>query len=109
VEGLRPAGEGHHQGDAGEGGVGHTAEVEEEAEEVMGVDLTDLSHSYPFLHLSRKFGVEYYVVLALADGYDARYLLPPLESEPYNHCARAVHAVCHAPWRWQFPPEGRGL
>jgi hypothetical protein len=71
----------------------------------MGVDLSDLSRSYPFLHLSRKFGVDYYVVLALATGYDAGYLHPPPQSEPHTDCARAVHA----PWRWQFPPEGRGL
>ena len=78
-------------------------------DDMREVDLSDLSHSYPFLHLSRKFGVYYEVVLALAAGYDAGYMQPPPASEPHTDCARAVHAVCHAPWRWQFPPEGRGI
>ncbi len=48
----------------------------------MSVDLRDLSRSYPFLHLSRKFGVDYGVVLAIADGYRKGYLKPPADPLP---------------------------
>jgi len=92
---------------------------------VKSVNLSDLSHSYPFLHLSRKLGVPYERVLAAADLIDSwadfgnSYLLA---DAIYTHClrianqvgmytdqVRLVARVCVAPWRWQFPPEGRGL
>jgi hypothetical protein len=80
---------------------------------MLGVDLTDLSRSYPFLHLSRKLGVEYGKVLRLADNidhpdpgfYGGRYFISELTIDQ----TRVVEQVCHASWRWQFPPEGRGL
>lgn len=72
-----------------------------------GVDLSDLSHSYPFLDLSRRLGVEYKLVLAIADSIDREDdgYRPWYEYEVWS----AVHLVCRAPWRWQFPPVGRGL
>jgi hypothetical protein len=74
------------------------------------IDLSDLSHSYPFLHLSRKFGACYDVVLALAAGYDAGYMQPPSRSEPNTDCARAVYAACRAPWRFDMSRASeRGL
>jgi hypothetical protein len=72
----------------------------------MMIDLSDLSHSYPFLHLSRKFNISYEQVMKLAELYDADMLAPPHEALPVFF---AIYSVCKAPWRWQFPPEGRGL
>lgn len=79
------------------------------------MDLSDLSHSYPFLHLSRKLGVPYEVVLRVAemvDHPDPAYpgvIAATLVSGLTLDGARLIERVCHAPWRWQFPPQGRGL
>ncbi len=71
------------------------------------VDLTDLSHSYPFLHLSRKLGVPYEHVLTLAAHYDRGTLKQPPKSA--DRCY-AIWCVCHAPWRWDMARAGeRGL
>lgn len=67
------------------------------------IDLSDLSRSYPFLALSRKLQLDYCVVLRMADLID-RGLVKPI-SGPIS----LVEAVCRAPWRWQYPPQGRGL
>lgn len=86
---------------------------------MAAVDLTDLSRSYPFLHLSRKFGVDYGEVLRIADHvdksvkwvgpggikYEVYTLIPDLPDE----VVRLIITICLAPWRWQFPPQGRGL
>ncbi len=71
------------------------------------VDLSDLSHSYPFLHLSRKLNIEYHHILRLVMLYDSGVLnCPKVIMEPYN----SVWAVCHAPWRWDMSRAGdKGL
>ena len=73
----------------------------------MSVDLSDLSHSYPFLHLSRKLGVDYLVVLAIADSVDKG----TDGNKPWygGRIWQIIMLVCSARWRWQFPPEGKGL
>jgi hypothetical protein len=70
-------------------------------------DLSDLSHSYPFLHLSRKHGVEYRYVLELVQHYDRGTLKPPCEAlQPFHD----VWLVCHASWRFNMAKASeRGL
>ena len=82
----------------------------------MSMDLSDLSHSYPFLHLSRKFGVPYSVVLRAAELFDCGLVISPgvadvptrmLGMTPFGE---AVLAVCRAPWRWDMSRvQERGL
>lgn len=71
------------------------------------VDLSDLSHSYPFLHLSRKYGVDYKYILKLVEHYDKGTLNPPHDlMEPFY----AVYRVCKASWRWDMSRAGeKGL
>lgn len=82
------------------------------------VDLTDMSRSYPFLDLSRRLSVSYPTVLEIADWVDAwnATALGPPTAPMVQHRFDipedkylAIRDVCRAPWRWQFPPEGRGL
>jgi hypothetical protein len=79
----------------------------------MNVDLSDLSHSYPFLHLSRKFEVAYSEVLRIADVFDygmsGGLRTVPSHMLGISPIGEAVLNVCRAPWRWKFPPEGKGL
>ena len=72
------------------------------------MDMSDLSHSYPFLHLSRKLSVPYERILQLADAFDGKGIANWREPED-NKLVECVSAICVAPWRWQFPPQGRGL
>jgi hypothetical protein len=67
----------------------------------MDFDLSDLSHSYPFLDLSRKLRVPYETVLLVADKID--------KGEGDLFRSTSVWHVCRAPWRWQYPPQGVGL
>lgn len=77
------------------------------------MDLSHLSHSYPFLHLSQKFGVDYGDVLKLVEAidhpdpnfYEGSFFVSVLSIEE----TRIIEKVCRAPWRWQFPPQGRGI
>jgi hypothetical protein len=73
----------------------------------MEINLSDLSRSYPFLDLSRRLQLGYGAVLQIADKIDRgqgnKYLI--YDMGVWN----AVLAICRAPWRWQYPPEGRGL
>ena len=80
---------------------GHQPSVETKCP--RGFDLSDLSHSYPFLDLSRKLRVSYAQVLQMADRIDQGM------SCQTGRLYDAVMAVCRAPWRWQYPPQGRGL
>ena len=86
----------------------------------MSVDLSDLSHSYPFLHLSRKFGVPYSEVLRASSWVDT--WAPPSATPKIVRdvlgrysclqpdAAGAVVAVCRAPWRWDMAQsQERGL
>ena len=73
----------------------------------MDVDLGDLSRSYPFLDLSRKLKLSYELVLAVADSIDDK-----TDGHRVWYGGKVWHAallVCNAPWRWQYPPQGRGL
>jgi hypothetical protein len=73
------------------------------------VDLSDLSHSNPFLHLSRKFNVPYSTILLLADMIDKDQVTQVTLSN-LTSWAQAVWAVCHAQWRWDISRTGeRGL
>lgn len=77
------------------------------------IDLSDLSRSYPFLDLSRKFGVPYEQVLTMVEWFDGHAEEDKKRIYAYwdglNLLSSAVSAVCLAPWCWQFPPNGRGL
>ncbi len=87
-------------------------------ESYLEPDLSNLSHSYPFLGLSRLLGVGYGKVLEVAhrldsgniDPDDSRHIeqLAAEEGLPVRMVC-LVERVCSAPWRWQFPPQGRGL
>lgn len=79
------------------------------AEEPPGLDLSDLSRSYPFLHLSRKMGVPYALVLDIASRIDRGADPADYWGSDAYHLSRQVAKVCSAPWRRQFPPQGRGL
>lgn len=90
-----------------------------------------LSRSYPFLNLARILRRPYDRVLAAAEMIDrwplrqfgVDYVSATVEEAEQKHCLRVANAVgglttdevgvvwrvCSAPWRWQFPPEGRGL
>ena len=75
--------------------------------DILCVNLSDLSRSYPFLDLSRKMDAPYEDVLRLADIIDAGAVNEKdLET---SLTAQTIAAVCRAPWRWQYPPQGRGL
>lgn len=72
---------------------------------MIAIDLSDLSHSYPFLHLSKKFVVPYSAVLGAAHDCDSgrddveeicRYRKMTIRA------VLAVADVCHAPWRWDM-------
>jgi len=70
----------------------------------------NLSHSYPFLHLSQIFRVSYEAVLDVAEAYDkiseeGKKTVAPARTT----CGQFIREVCDAPWRWQYPPQGRGL
>lgn len=70
------------------------------------MDLSDLSHSYPFLHLSRKFGVPYSEVLKYADLVDNRIGGLCVSSD----FERIIASVCHSSWRNDFSrAQERGL
>lgn len=81
-------------------------------------DLSNLSHSYPFLDLSLRIGVPYERVLGCAKRLDSGWIDPDNLGH-LRHLAQEqglslphvdlVARVCAAPWRWQFPPQGRGL
>jgi hypothetical protein len=97
------------------------------------VGFGSLSHSYPFRDLARILQRPYRAVLAAAEMIDRwplrsfglDYIVGSQNSVGglEKHCLRvanavheltrdevsAVYRVCAAPWRWQFPPEGRGL
>ena len=84
----------------------------------MSEGLNTLSRSYPFLGLSRLFNEPYERVLRAADfadkftspGYNPAWAKSLAEYSGVSlACAPAVLLVCGASWRWQFPPEGRGL
>lgn len=70
------------------------------------IDLSDLSHSYPFLHLSKKFVVPYRDVLEYAERVDDAIQLrrdyQVSVQPPVTGLQRAVVAVCRAPWRWDM-------
>lgn len=77
-----------------------------------------LSHSYPFLDLSRRLGVPYERVLAASQRLDDGWVDPDNTQQMVllaRECGLTrgqtdlVERVCSAPWRWQFPPQGRGL
>lgn len=72
-----------------------------------------LSRSYPFLDLARILQRPYASVLGAAEDYDNGRCDNPDEVDRYRKLTpdevAVVHRVCAAPWRWQFPPEGRGL
>lgn len=92
------------------------------------VGFSALSRSYPFLDLARILRRPYAAVLAAAEMIDRwplhNFGVGYIHEETLRmHCLRVanavhelttdevvmVHRVCAAPWRWQFPPEGRGL
>jgi hypothetical protein len=81
--------------------------------EGLVIDLSDLSHSFPFLHLSRKLGLPYQHVLMVASHYDRRTLRPPADWVRQGMSMGALEAiwnVCHSPWRWDMSRTGeRGL
>ncbi len=79
-------------------------------------DLSDLSHSYPFLHLSRKFNRSYSDVLELVGLIDSLYAQDMRDDMSWsahigNHpLVLAVKSVCRASWRWDMSKvEERGL
>lgn len=96
------------------------------------VGFGSLSRSYPFQDLARILGRPYRAVLAAAEMIDRwplrqfgiGYVKDQIPEEILKtNCLRVanavreltrdevgvVHRVCAAGWRWQFPPEGRGL
>jgi len=84
----------------------------------MPVDLSDLSHSYPFLHLSRKLAVPYEEILSIADRVDKIIerdgkIWPGFypDDDHYNfERFDLVVRICSAPWRWDMSRAGdRGL
>jgi hypothetical protein len=87
----------------------------------MPVDLSDLSHSYPFLHLSRLLGVDYGDVLKVVRNMDRQIRqascgvsndgLVRWSDEGLTPEVRLLIAkVCQAPWRWDMSRVGeRGL
>lgn len=73
----------------------------------VDADLSDLSHSFPFLHLARKHRVKYEYVLKLVEHYDRGTLKPPHDAlQPFHDIWR----VCHAPWRFDMSKaQERGI
>jgi stringent starvation protein B len=84
----------------------------------MTLKLKHLSHSYPFLGLSRSIEVPCERVLAVAQRIDSGGVDPDSDHQlrqlaqeqgVEEMAVHLINRVCCAPWRWQFPPQGRGL
>lgn len=81
--------------------------------------LVNLSRSYPFMDLARICRVSYSDVLIASyvfdhwRGEDTGFKSMIFISEAVDRLPRRVRDVirqiCDARWRWQFPPQGRGL
>jgi hypothetical protein len=72
------------------------------------------THTYPFLALARRLGVDYADVLNVADIFDNTHKnsVIPWKVDSWNALSPSsramVEAVCKAKWRWKYPPSRRG-